>query len=162
MKILEIKKYPDKILRKESCAVKQITEKEISLFEDMLFTMRHFSGIGLAAPQIGLNQRLIVVDVGEGSFKLANPEVIRIKGKDKMEEGCLSVPGVLIEITRPQEVVVRGLNENGKVVEINAKGLLARALLHEIDHLNGKLVVDYMNLLQRMKFKLCSKKSCGS
>ncbi len=162
MKILEIKKYPDKILRKDSCAVEQITEKEISLFEDMLHTMRNASGIGLAAPQIGLNQKLIVADIGEGPLKLANPELIKIQGKYKMEEGCLSVPGVLVKIARPSEVVVRGLNENGQIVEVNARGLLARVLMHEIDHLNGKLVVDYMNLLQRMKFKLCSKKSCRS
>ena len=156
MKILDVKKYPEKILREKCQAVEKITEREIELFENMLFTMRHLSGIGLAGPQVDINQRLIVADIGEGPIKLADPQVIGIKGKDKMEEGCLSVPGALVRIERPQELIITGLNEEGKYVEIKAKGLLARVLLHEIDHLNGKLILDYMNFLQRIKFKLDS------
>ena len=156
MKILDVKKYPEKILREKCQAVEKITEREIELFENMLFTMRHLSGIGLAGPQVGINQRLIVADIGEGPIKLVDPQVIEIKGKDKMEEGCLSIPGALVKIERPQELIITGLNEEGKNVEIKAKGLLARVLLHEIDHLNGKLVVDYMNFLQKIKFKLDS------
>ena len=156
MKILDVKKYPEKILREKCQAVEKITEREIELFENMLFTMRHLSGIGLAGPQVDINQRLIVADIGEGPIKLADPQVIGIKGKDKMEEGCLSVPGALVKIERPEEIIITGLNEEGKYVEIKAKGLLARVLLHEIDHLNGKLILDYMNFLQRIKFKLDS------
>ncbi len=156
MKILDVKKYPEKILREKCQAVEKITEREIELFENMLFTMRHLSGIGLAGPQVDINQRLIVADIGEGPIKLADPQVIEIKGKDKMEEGCLSVPGALVKIERPQELTIAGLNEEGKYVEIKAKGLLARVLLHEIDHLNGKLILDYMNFLQKIKFKLDS------
>lgn len=156
MKILDVKKYPEKILREKCQAVEKITEREIELFENMLFTMRHLSGIGLAGPQVDINQRLIVADIGEGPIKLADPQVIGIKGKDKMEEGCLSVPGALVKIERPQQLTITGLNEEGKNVEIKAKGLLARVLLHEIDHLNGKLILDYMNFLQRIKFKLDS------
>ncbi len=156
MKILDLKKYPEKILREKCQAVEKITEREIELFENMLFTMRHLSGIGLAGPQVDINQRLIVADIGEGPIKLADPQVIEIKGKDKMEEGCLSVPGALVKIERPEEITIAGLNEEGKYVEIKAKGLLARVLLHEIDHLNGKLILDYMNFLQKIKFKLDS------
>ena len=156
MKILDVKKYPEKILREKCQAVEKITEREIELFENMLFTMRHLSGIGLAGPQVDINQRLIVADIGAGPIKLADPQVIEIKGKDKMEEGCLSVPGALVKIERPQELIITGLNEEGKYAEIKAKGLLARVLLHEIDHLNGKLILDYMNFLQKIKFKLDS------
>ncbi len=156
MKILDVKKYPEKILREKCQAVEKITEREIELFENMLFTMCHLSGIGLAGPQVDINQRLIVADIGEEPVKLADPQVIEIKGKDKMEEGCLSVPGALVKIERPEEIIITGLNEEGKYVEIKAKGLLARVLLHEIDHLNGKLILDYMNFLQKIKFKLDS------
>jgi peptide deformylase len=151
-KILKITKYPEKILRKRSQSVEKITEKEMYLFKDMLYTMHRFSGIGLAAPQIGIDQRLIVADVGEGPVKLANPEVIQVKGKDKMGEGCLSVPNVMVEIERPDEIIVKGVNEQGKTVELKARGLLARVLLHEIDHLKGKLIIDYMGFLQKVKF----------
>ena len=154
-KILEIKKYPDKILREGSCAVEKIAEREMRIFEDMFSTMRNSSGIGLAAPQIGINQRLIVADMDGQLLKLANPEVIKAEGKDKMEEGCLSVPGALVNIERAYEVVVKGLNEKGEAVEIKARGLLARILLHEIDHLNGKLIIDHMNFFKKVRFKIC-------
>ncbi|MBL7091937.1 MAG: peptide deformylase [Candidatus Omnitrophica bacterium] len=156
-KILKIKKYPDKILREGSRAVEKIAETETKLFEDMFSTMRNSSGIGLAAPQVGINQKLIVADIDGQLLKLANPEVIKAEGKDKMEEGCLSVPGVLVNIERAYEVVVKGLNENGELVEIKARGLLARILLHEIDHLNGKLIIDYMNFFKKVRFKICGR-----
>ena len=153
-KILEIKKYPDKILLKKCKLVEKITEKELELFNNMLSTMHQEQGIGLAAPQIGISQMLFVADIGEGPILLANPEVIKVKGKDKMEEGCLSVPDALVNIERPYEVIVKGVNEKGKVVEIKARGLLARVIMHEMDHLNNKLIIDYMYLLQKIKFKL--------
>ena len=158
-KILEIKTYPDKILCVRSQPLEKITEREMELFQDMLSTMRQSSGVGLAAPQVGISKRLIVADIGEEPLRLANPEVLKAKGKDKMEEGCLSVPGPLVNIERPYEIIVTGLNEKGKMVEIKVKGLLARVILHEIDHLNGKLIIDHMNPLEKVKFKLCSKKS---
>ena len=160
-KILDIKEFPDKILRQRCLSIAAITERERNLFANMLFTMRHFSGLGLAAPQIGINQRLIVADLGEGPLSLANPQVLNIKGKDKMEEGCLSVPNTLVNIERPQEITVKGINEDGKIVEVKARGLLARVLLHEIDHLNGKLIIDYMNLLKKIKFNLSNKSKAG-
>jgi len=153
MKPLAIKKYPNKILRKQCQPIEKITEKETKLFRDMLFTMSHFCGIGLAAPQIGISRKLIVAEVEEKTIKLANPEIINIRGSNNMAEGCLSVPGVTVDIERPNRVVVRGLNEKGNIVEIKANGLLARVLQHEIDHLKGKLIINYMNALEKVKFK---------
>ena len=150
MKILEIKKYPDSILRQKCEPVEAVTSKEKRLFESMLLALRNFYGIGLAAPQIGESRRLIVADVEGKIIKLANPEIIKADGKDKMVEGCLSIPDVSVEVERPSSVIVKGLNEKGETVEIKANGLLARVLQHEIDHLNGKLIIDYLSLLQKM------------
>jgi len=150
MEPLEIKKYPDSVLRKKALEIKGITGKEVKLFEEMLFTMRHYAGIGLAAPQIGIARDLIVADIGEGAIRLANPVILKTKGLEKMEEGCLSIPSVSITIDRPDEIIVSGLNEKGKVIELEAQGLLARVLQHEIDHLKGKLIIDYVGLLEKM------------
>lgn len=150
MENLEIKKYPDAILRKKCEAVRAVTAQEKRIFENMLFTMHTFKGIGLAAPQIGLVKQLIVADIGEGVIKLANPEIISSSGSDRMVEGCLSIPERAVEIKRFYEVIVRGLNEKGERVEIEARGLLARVLQHEIDHLRGKLIVDYLSLWKRL------------
>jgi peptide deformylase len=154
MRLLDITKYPEEILRKKCEPIKGITERELKLFEDMLFTMKHFGGLGLAAPQVGISERIIVADTGEDTVKLANPEIMKVKGRDKLEEGCLSIPNVKVDVTRPYEVVVRGLNVDGETIELKAKGLIARILQHEIDHLNGKLIIDYMGLLEKMKFKM--------
>jgi len=157
MELLDIKKYPAKILRKRCSPVEEITEKEKRLFEDMLFTMRHFGGIGLAAPQVGVSKRLIIADMGEGAIKLANPEIVEIKGTDKMEEGCLSIPDIKVEIERPYEIIIRGVDAKGDSIELKAEALIARVLQHEVDHLDGKLIVDYAGLLERFKWKLRKK-----
>lgn len=155
MRTLRIKKYPEDILRIKAEPIEEITEAEKELFVDMLAAMKQASGIGLAAPQVGLNKRLFVADLGNGNvIKLANPRILKVSGSGRMEEGCLSVPGALVKVKRPSEVVVGGLNEDGEMVEIKASGLLARVILHEIDHLNGRLIIDYMNLLQRLKYKV--------
>jgi len=151
---LIIRKYPDKIIKERCVPVENITTEEKELFEKMLFTMRHFCGIGLAAPQIGISKRLIVAEVEAKVIKLANPEIIETKGNDKMEEGCLSVPDTIVKIERPYEIIVRGLNEKRDKVEIKTEGLLARVLQHEIDHLNGRLIIDYMTILEELNFKL--------
>ncbi|MDP8260292.1 MAG: peptide deformylase [Candidatus Gygaella obscura] len=143
MELLEIKKHPDKILRKQCQPIGKITEKEKDLFEKMLFTMKHFCGIGLAAPQIGIAKKMIVAEVNSRIIKLVNPQIVGIRGSDRMVEGCLSVPEVAIDIQRPNEVFVQGLDERGKIVEIRMEGLLARVVQHEIDHLQGKLIIDY-------------------
>lgn len=150
---LNIKKYPDKVLRKNCSNVEEITDKEKELFEKMLFTMRHFCGIGLAAPQIGISKKLIVAEVENITIKLANPEIVDVRGSDNITEGCLSVPDITVDIKRPTDIIVKGLNEKGQTVEIKTKGLLARVIQHEVDHLKGKLIVDYMNILKRLKSK---------
>ena len=152
MEPLEIKKYPQKILRKRCEPLEQITEREKMLFEQMLFTMRLFSGIGLAAPQVGIPEKVIVAEVEGEVVKLANPEIIGIKGTDNLKEGCLSVPGLGVDVERPCEAIVKGFNANGQIVEIKAKGLLARVLQHEIDHLFGKLIIDYLPFWKKLRF----------
>jgi peptide deformylase len=146
MEPLAISKFPDAILRKDSIELKEITNRERELFEKMLFTMDYFCGIGLAAPQIGISKKLIVAEVEDQIVKLANPEIIFAKGHDNMAEGCLSVPDTRVEIERYTEITVKGLNEKGEVIEMEVTGLLARVLQHEIDHLNGKLIIDYRSV----------------
>jgi peptide deformylase len=151
MKPLEVRKYPDKVLRKPAVKLEAVGEKEVKLFNDMLYTMTHFYGVGLAAPQVGVSKCLIVVDIGDGPVKLANPQIVKTKGVAKMKEGCLSVPGIDIEIERPYEILVSALNEFGESIEIKAKGLFARVIQHEVDHLNGKIIIDYLKFLDRIK-----------
>ncbi|MDP8259439.1 MAG: peptide deformylase [Candidatus Gygaella obscura] len=151
MKVLEIKKYPDKILRKTSEDILEISEKEIKLFDNMLSTMKHFYGIGLAAPQVGILKNIIVVDIGEGPIRLANPKVVSSSGSGMMKEGCLSVPGVDVEVERSYKLTVLALNDKGDNIQLKARGLLARVLLHEIDHLRGKTIVDYMQFFDKIK-----------
>ena len=148
-----IRKYPDKLLREQCKPVEEITEKEIELFQDMLFTMKHFSGIGLAAPQIGIAKKIIVAEVDNRIIKLANPQIVGMKGADNMAEGCLSVPDVTVDIQRPNEVIVQGLDDKGNIVEIRMEDLLARVVQHEIDHLNGRLIIDYMNMAEKLKYQ---------
>ncbi len=150
MEGLKIKKYPETVLRKKCEVIKAVTSREKRLFKDMFFTMHTFKGIGLAACQVGIPRRLIIADIGEGAIKLANPEIISSSGSDKMVEGCLSVPGRTVEIKRSYQLTVKGINEKGEEVEIKAKGLLARVIQHEIDHLNGKLIIDYLNPWRRL------------
>ncbi len=153
--VLEIKKYPEAVLRKKCIYVPEVTPNEVKLFEDMLLTMYTFNGVGLAAPQVGNPVQIIVADVGEGVVRLVNPRLIKSKGEDKLAEGCLSLPDINVEIKRPYEILVEGLNEKGEHIEINAKGLLARVIQHEIDHLKGRLIIDYLGLIEKMKlFKL--------
>ncbi len=154
MKLLEIKKYPDKILKKTCEDIVEVTEKELKLFDSMLYTMKHFYGIGLAGPQVGILKNIIVVDIGEGPVKLINPKVVALNGSGVMKEGCLSVPGVDVEVERAYKITVLGVNEKGNDVELKVRGLLARVLLHEIDHLRGKTIVDYMQFFDKMKFNL--------
>lgn len=158
--ILEIKKYPEPILRKRCIQLPEITPRDTKLFEDMLLTMYTFGGIGLAAPQVGSLVQIIVADVGEGAVKLVNPHILKSKGEDRLTEGCLSLPDINVQIKRPYEIVVGGINEKGEHIEIKAKGLLARVIQHEIDHLRGRLIIDYLGLIEKMRlFKLKRKKS---
>jgi len=146
MAIRTIREEGDEILRKKSKEVEVVDEKIRTLALDMLDTMHKFNGVGLAAVQVGILKRVIVIDTYEKDeqFILINPEIIKEKGKQEVEEGCLSFPNKFAKIIRPAEVVVVALNENGDKIKITAKGLLAQAISHEVDHLNGKLFIDKM------------------
>ncbi|MBU0549764.1 MAG: peptide deformylase [Candidatus Omnitrophica bacterium] len=155
--ILEIKRYPDSILRKKSLSISEIMLKDVELLEDMLLTMYTLNGIGLAAPQVGCSVQIIVADVGEGPIKLINPRIVKAKGEDKLTEGCLSVPDINVDVKRPYEIIIEALNGKGEPVEIKADGLLARVIQHEIDHLKGRLIVDYMGMIDKMKLMKLNK-----
>lgn len=149
MSLKEIITYPDPILRKKSKQVGGVSEEIKQLIEDMNDTMYASRGIGLAAIQIGVLKRVIVVNVGERLIALTNPEIIENEGETQMEEGCLCLPGVMVEVKRSEEVKVKGLNEQGKEIVVEAEGLLARAFQHEIDHLNGVLIIDKVSKIKR-------------
>lgn len=132
----------DEVLRKKSKYVDEINKKIIRLLDDMADTMYAAEGVGLAAPQVGILKRMIVIDVGEGLIQLINPEIIKQEGEQQVYEGCLSVPGIIGEVVRPQWVIVKAMNRNGNIIQLEGEGLLARAFCHEIDHLNGILFID--------------------
>lgn len=142
MAIRAIRKDSDEILRKTSRKVEIIDERILTLLDDMTETMRAAEGVGLAAPQVGVLRRVVVIDVGEGLIELINPVIVYEKGEQFREEGCLSIPGKSGVVKRPEKVIVRALNRKGETFEIIGEDLLAVALCHEIDHLNGILFTD--------------------
>ena len=144
MAIRNIREDGDEILRKKCKTVKVVDEKIKQLVDDMLETMYKFNGVGLAAPQVGVLKRVVVIDIddGKGPYVLINPEIIKEKGEQEVEEGCLSFPNQFAKIIRPAEVTVKALDRDGKEYKIKAKELLAQAISHEVDHLNGILFVD--------------------
>lgn len=142
MAIRNIRKYGDEILRKKAKEVTAFDEKLITLLNDMAETMKEAKGVGLAAPQVGILRKVVVIDVGEGLIELINPEIVFEEGEVVEVEGCLSIPGINGEVARPQRVKVKAMDRNGKRIEIEGENILARALCHEIDHLNGILFVD--------------------
>lgn len=146
MAIREIRLSGDEILRKTSREVEEVTDKIRELLDDMVETMHKYNGVGLAAPQVGILKRVIVIDLydGEEPLQLVNPKIIKAKGKQEVEEGCLSFPNEYAKMVRPKEVTVEALDRDGKKVIITGKDLLAQALAHEIDHLNGILFIDNM------------------
>lgn len=142
MAIREIRKDSDEILRKISKKVDNIDDRIITLLDDMVETMKAAEGVGLAAPQVGILRRVVVIDVGDGLIELINPVVVYEKGEQCKEEGCLSIPGKSGMVKRPEKVIVRAQNRKGETFEIAGEDLLAVALCHEIDHLNGILFTD--------------------
>lgn len=142
MAIRNIRKDGDEILRKKSKEVDEINEKINILLKDMADTLYKANGVGLAAPQVGVLKRVVVIDVGDGLLELINPVFKSQTGQQCMAEGCLSVPGVYGEVNRPSHVIVEALNAKGNKIEIEGEGLLAVALCHEIDHLDGILFKD--------------------
>ncbi len=137
-----IRKVGDEILRKKARPVEKINKKVLMLLDDMAETMKGADGVGLAAPQVGILKRIVTIDVGEGLIELINPEIVQEDGSQLAVEGCLSVPGRMGEVERPEKVTVKALNRNGEEFQVEGTELLARALCHEIDHLNGELFID--------------------
>jgi peptide deformylase len=159
MALLEIKRYPEKVLAKRALPVEDIGRDLQLLIDDMIETMYAAPGVGLAAPQVGVSLRLIVVDVSvrEGEqtplIVLINPEILHTEGEVESEEGCLSLPGYITTVKRAEKVVVKGMDREGSFMEVEGEGLLSRALQHEIDHLNGRLLIDRISRLKREFFK---------
>lgn len=142
MAIREIREKGDEILYKKCKAVVKFDEKLHILLDDMYETMQSRDGVGLAAPQVGILKRAVVIDVGDGKIELINPEIVEESGEQTGSEDCLSVPGVFGEVTRPNVVTVKAQDRDGKWFKITGKELLARAFCHEIEHLDGKLFLD--------------------
>ncbi len=156
MALLPILLHPDPVLRKISEPVKEITHEIVSLTDAMLETMLAAPGIGLAAPQVGVLKRVVVIDIGgrdgksSNPLRLINPEILGYSDEEtELEEGCLSLPEMQCPVWRPSEVVVSYVDIQGNTQKIQADGLLAKCLQHEIDHLNGKLIFDYLSSLKR-------------
>lgn len=142
MAIRKIREIGDEVLTKPCKEVTKMTLRTKILIDDMLDTMYEAMGVGLAAPQVGILKRIVVIDVGEGPIVLINPQIVGTDGVQTGEEGCLSVPGKSGLVTRPDYVKVKALDEDMKEIELEGNGLLARAFCHEIDHLDGKMYVD--------------------
>lgn len=145
MALLKIHTGEDPVLRKKARHITKIGKKLRTLVKDMLETMYHANGVGLAAPQVGISERLVVIDVGSGPIVLINPEITKKEGENRDVEGCLSLPGRSEYVTRAEQVNVAAYDLNGKKINLTSEGLLARALQHEIDHLNGILFIDHLN-----------------
>ena len=149
MAVRKIRIYRDPILREKAQPVTEVTPETKKLIKDMAETMYENEGLGLAANQIGISEQIMIVDVGKGLLVLINPRVRESRGEESVEEGCLSLPDIRVEVRRAKKIKVRGLNEEGRKIEIEAEGLLARAIQHEIDHLNGILITDRTSFARR-------------
>ena len=162
MALLPILRYPDPRLHTRAVPVERVDDDIRKLVADMAETMYEAPGIGLAATQVNVHKRVVVIDVTEdksGLMALINPEILERSGEQVCEEGCLSVPGIYEKVTRAERVKVRALDENGQSREIEADGLLAVCIQHELDHLDGKVFVEYLSALKlsRIKSKLAKK-----
>ena len=149
MSLLDIHVLGAPVLRKETIAVAGFDDSLRKLIDDMFETMYAAKGIGLAAPQVGRLERVAVVDVDDKPLVIVNPEIVEAEGAVKGEEGCLSIPEIYADVERSSRVVVNALDRDGKPFTIEAKELLSRCLQHEIDHLHGKLFIDYLSVLKR-------------
>jgi peptide deformylase len=153
MAILKICKYPEPVLKKKALEVKKVSEADKRLIEDMVETMRASGGVGLAANQVGIPRRIFVFNPSEEDWRadvLINPVIIKRRGSEYKEEGCLSLPGITAEVRRCKFILVEGLDINSRHVCFEAKGLLARIIQHELDHLDGKLFIDRLSPMRRM------------
>lgn len=151
MAVYRIVELGDSVLKEKAKDVPRITANIVKLLDNMADTMYSAKGVGLAAPQVGVSKRVIVVDVGEGLVELINPEIVTREGEEVDTEGCLSVPDVVGDVPRALQIEVKGLNRNGEEYTLKACGYLARAMQHEIDHLEGILFIDRAVNIRKMK-----------
>lgn len=158
---LEILKYPNPLLKKKSEPVTVFDDELAKFVKDMFAAMRAHQGVGLAAPQVGVLKKIAVVEYEGKSYVLINPRVLDQKGLNDEEEGCLSFPGIYAHVTRPEWVKIEAQDETGTVHEYEGTGYTARAFLHEMDHLTGKLFVDYLSSLKRNAIKKKAAKNTG-
>lgn len=161
--ILDIKKYPDPVLRKKAAEVTEINEAIINLLDNMVETMLAAPGVGLAAPQVGVSKRIIVVDIMARTEqvniqKFINPEIVEMEGCEIDEEGCLSVPGEYARVKRAQKILLKALNEKSDELTLELEGLPARIVQHEVDHLEGILFIDRLPIFSRETIKKHIKK----
>jgi len=147
---MEIRRFPDPALRRKGEDVKSIGDDERKILADMAETMYVKGGVGLAAVQVGIHKNMVVIDIGDGLMKMINPVISRKEGSETQEEGCLSVPEKCVSVKRSGKVAVDYLDQDGRAVSLAAEGLLARVVQHEIDHLFGKLIIDYLNPLKKI------------
>ncbi len=152
-KELTVRIYGDPCLREKCAPVEHVGPAERMLVESMLKTMYAHQGVGLAAPQVGVSEQIFVTDSGEGPMAFINPKITKKEGAQVMEEGCLSIPGVQVNVKRARHITVKYIDENGRARERLFSDLPARVILHETDHLHGKLIVDYAGLAARVKLK---------
>ena len=150
---LKIRLYGDPCLRKKSVPVVYVGPTEQSLLVGLLVAMRENKGVGLAAPQVGINRQIFVADIGGGPMAFINPRIIKKSGGDVIEEGCLSIPGVTVMVRRPEKIVVRYIDENNQPHEKIYEEMMARVVQHEMDHLDGKLIVDYAGIKEKIKLR---------
>ncbi len=152
--MLELRKYPDSVLTQKCSLVSEVDDSIRKLMDTMFKVMEQSMGQGLAAPQIGVLQRVIVMKVDDIYYALANPRIFDPRGKAKDEEGCLSIPGVKVEVPRAASLKVEGLDLDGDSLTLDAKDDLARVIQHEVDHIDGKLIIDYLPKAERLNFDL--------
>jgi len=151
MAVLPTVTYPDPVLRRKARRVTSIDGSIARLIDDMVETMREIGGVGLAAPQVGIPLRVAVIELpGEEIIVLVNPKIVKRSGERQVEEGCLSLPGYRGEIQRSVKVIAKGLDRHGREIRIKGEGLLAQALEHEIDHLNGTLYIDHLESIDKL------------
>lgn len=149
MSVLDLRVLGDPILRDRTKPVTDVTDDMRALAADMFETMYAAEGIGLAAPQVGRTERVFIMDVDENPLVLINPEILEREGTERAEEGCLSIPEIFGDVDRATRIVARALDVDGETFEVELAGLAARCVQHELDHLDGKLFIDYMSLIKR-------------
>lgn len=148
---LRIRFLGDDVLRKKAKPIQEITQEHRDRLSEMARLMYDSSGVGLAAPQVGINKRMLVADIGSGLYKLVNPKIVKKEGQQVQEEGCLSVPGVCVKVKRAKKIKLEALDEYADRISVEVEDLLACVFQHEIDHLDGKLIVDYTSFIKRVK-----------